>query len=307
VTEDTGTTIKSLSIDTLNLRGAFRPSPVWNVSLSTGLSQIRSEGEEGLGRDVQATVQWKPSDAFDTTLSVQDSDAGQLATFGFINGYGLGYNGNGFSSGTGQSGLLSATKVRSYTLRSTWSPGSEYSFNARGYTRLTEGSFSSNTQTDGVGFDASWLINDHTNLQGSIDTSRTIFTGSPLTSANTVLSGYLDWAPPGPWSWHSGLNFFVSSGAGGFSQTSSSIDAALGYKLSQRQTLGLSLYQTASTGQFAQDDFDLSVAYRYQIWRSVALQASYRFRDVTNKDPLAATGAYRSRGFDVELVFNFGS
>jgi hypothetical protein len=307
VTDGSGTTVKSLSLDTLNLRGAYQPSPVWNLSLSTGLSQVRSEGEEGLGRDVQAALQWKPNQAFDATLSVQDSDAGQLATFGFNNGYGLGYNGNGFSGGTGQSGLLSASKVRAYTLRGTWSPSSALSFNARGYTRLTEGSFSSNTRTDGVGFDASWLLNDHTNLQGSIDTSRTDFIGTPLTSANTVFSGYLDWGPPGPWSWHSGFTFFVSSGASGFDQTSSSLDAALGYRLSERQSLGLNLYQTSSTGQFAQDDFDLSVAYRYQLWRTVALQASYRFRDVVNKDPLATSGAYSSRGFDVELVFNFGS
>jgi hypothetical protein len=176
----------------------------------------------------------------------------------------------------------------------------------RTFVREAQGSFSSNTRTVGVGFDANWALSDALNLQAGIDSSRTDFLGTPLSSASTILSAYLDGSPRGPWSYRLGYNVLVSSG-GLFSQNATNLDGALGFRLSSRQTLSFVAYSNFSSGQFGQDDLDLSLNYRYQIWKSVALQGSYRFRDVVNKDPLAASGAYRSRGFDIELVFNFGS
>jgi hypothetical protein len=298
---------ENVSLDTLALRTEFRPSDIWTMSLSTGLSQVKREAESGTGRDIQGQLRWKPDDKFEISAIVQDSDAGQLATLGqFSNGYGQGYGGSGFSSGTGGSSLTSASSVKSYRLQGLWAPYSGLSLGGRVYTRETSGSFSSNTRTTGFGVDASWAVNNWMSLQTSLDTSRTEFIGTPTSSASTVLSTYLDGAPPGPWSWHVGYNLLLSGG-GLFSQNSVTFDAALGHRLGKRQTLGFSVYSTSSTGQFGQDDFDVSLNYRYQLWRSLALQASYRFRDVVNKDPLAAGGAYRSSGFDLELVFNFGS
>ena len=302
-----GTTVQDVSLDTLSLNTDFTPSDEWTLGLNTGLSSVKSAGESGLGRDIQANARWKPNSAFEAAFIAQDSDAGAIATLGqFSNGYGYGYGGNGFSSGVGASGLTSASRVRSYRVQGLWTPYSGLSLGARAYTRETAGSFSSNTRTEGVGLDASWAVTDWMNLQTSVESSRTQFLSSPISSSSTVFSAYLDGAPPGPWSWHLGYNQLLTEG-GLFTQNSLSFDGSLGFRLSERQALALVLYSTFSTGQFAQDDFDLSLNYRYQIWRNVALQASYRFRDVVNKDPLATTGAYRSSGFDLELVFDFGS
>jgi hypothetical protein len=307
VNSGSGATLQNVSLNTIQLNTDFRPSDRWTMSLNTGLSQVRTDDEDGLGRDIQGSLRWKPDDRFEASFIMQDSDAGQLATLGqFSNGYGSGYGGSGFSSGTGSSALTSASNVRQYRLQGLWSPYSGLSLGARAYTRESSGSFSSNTRTTGVGLDASWAVTNFMNLQTSIDTSRTEFLGTPTTSASTVLSAYLDGAPPGPWSWHLGYNLLVSGG-GLFEQTSTSFDGALGFRLSKRQALSLTLYSTSGTGQFAQEDFDFALAYRYQIWRSMALQGSYRFRNVDNLDPLVTSGAYRSSGFDLELVFNFGS
>ncbi len=307
VTGSAGTTVQNVALNSLQLNTDYRPSDRWTMSLNTGLSQVRTEEDEGLGRDIQGTLRWKSDEAFEASFILQDSDAGQIATLGqFSNGYGYGYGGSGFSSGTGNSSLTSASKVRQYRLQGTWTPYSGLALGARGYTRETSGSFSSNTRTSGFGLDASWAVTNYMSLQTSIDTSRTDFLDSPASSASTVFSAYMDGAPPGPWSWHLGYNLLLSGG-GLFEQTSTTFDGAIGFRLSPRQSLSLGLYSTMGTGQFAQDDFDFSLNYRYQIWRSLALQGSYRFRDVVNMDPLATTGAYRSSGFDLELVFNFGS
>ena len=307
VTDGSSTTIKKLSLETMALRTTYRSSNEWTMSLSTGLSQVKSGGEQGLGRDVQATLRWRPNDKLDWSFIAQDSDAGKVAALGFINGYGLGYNGNGFSNGTGLSGLTSASKVRSYTLRGTWDPSGSLSLGARAYTRETAGSFSSNARTDGVGFDTNWQLNGEMSLQGSVDASKTTFLSSPTESTNLVLSTFFNWAPRGPWSYSLGLNQFVSNGSSGFGQNSFTLDTILGYRLTTRQLLSVALYSNRGNGALAQDDTDVSLNYTYQVWRSLGVQASYRLRDVVNKDPLSTSGAYTSRGFDIGLVFNFGS
>ena len=225
----------------------------------------------------------------------------------FSNGYGLGYSGNGFSSGIGASGLTSASKVRAITSRTNYSAGPELNLGLRAYQRETSGSFSSNTRTVGVGLDTGWNINDSISLQTSFDTSRTDFLGTSFSTANSVVSAFVDGAPRGPWSWHLGYSLLFSGGGAQFNQNSTSYDASLGYRLTERQSLSALLYATDSTGQFAQNDVDISMNYQYRIWRSVALQGSYRIRRVRNLDPLVSSGAYRSSGFDIELVFNFGS
>lgn len=308
VTDENGTTQQSISLDSLTLRSAYVPSPEWAFNLSTGLSQVRTSSKQGTGHDVQASVRWQPNNLFDTSFIVQDSDAGQIATLGaFANGYGLGYGGNGFSGGVGTTSLISASKVRAYTVRSSWAPYSGLSLSGRTFLRETQGSFSSNTRTTGVGLDVNWAVNNELNVQTSIDSSKIEFINSPLASTSTVFSAYVDGSPAGPWSYHVGYNFLVSQGGSFSGQTSTNLDGSVGYRISPRQTLSFGAYTNLSSGIFGQDDTDLSINYRYQIWRSVALQGSYRWRDVINKDPLTTTGAYRSRGFDIELVFNFGS
>ncbi|MCH7945103.1 MAG: hypothetical protein IIC73_03695, partial [Armatimonadetes bacterium] len=308
LTGSAGTERRSVSLDSIALRTAYRPSKVWSFNINTSLSQVRSGGESGLGRDIQAALQWRPSDRLNANLDVQDSDAGKLATLGQFNtGYGSGFDGNGFSGGAGSTGLISASKVRSYRLRASYSSSDALTFGARAYLRQTSGSFSSNTETTGFGFDADWLINPYTSIQTSIDTSRTQFLGSPLHTANTVISAFLDGNPAGPWSWHTGLSTLLSGGSGVFGQDSTTIDTSIGFRIGDRQSLSLLVYSSTSTGAISQDDLDISLNYQYRIWRSMALQLAYRARTVTNRDPLLSSGAYTSRGFDIELVFNFGS
>lgn len=302
------TEIVGVGLDTVSLKTSYLPTTAFSLNLSAGMSHVQKENESGTGRDIQFGLNWRPTGPLSGSLTYQESDAGQVATLGqFSSGFGNGFGGNGFSGGTGGSPLTSAAKVRSLTAKSSWSPTDGISVGVRAYSRETQGSFSSNTRTKGLAVDSSWTLTPYMSLQASIDSSRTEFVGTSVATANTVVSAYLDGAPPGRWSWHAGINQLFSGGGSAFDQESRSLDASVGYRLSDKHSFSIALYDTSSTGQFAQNDSDLSVNYQYRIWRSLALQGSYRIRRVENLDPAATTGAYRSNGFDLELVFNFGS
>jgi len=98
----------------------------------------------------------------------------------------------------------------------------------------------------------------------------------------------------------------LSGGSSTFKQDSHAYEASLSYRVARRQaiTFGLSLGNTR--GYYPQNDLSWSLVYQYQILENLALNAGYRLRDVSNRDPNLTSGAYRSAGFDLELAFNFG-
>ena len=60
------------------------------------------------------------------------------------------------------------------------------------------------------------------------------------------------------------------------------------------------------SGYLPQETRNLSLTYQYQIWKSLAFNIGYRIIDVINRDSTLSSGGYGSRGFDIELQFNFG-
>ena len=306
---------QSAEIFGLNLRTAYEAgrsdrSEVWTVAMNTGFSNVRSKGSNGLGRDILATLQYRKNKDgqlfWGVNFDFQDSDAGGIAALsGFSNGYGAGFNGNGFSGGVGDSSFTSASEVQRYRLRAQYVPSARLALNAYGYTQRSQGSYSSNTLTSGAGIDVSYDLGRQNFVTANLDLSRTRFVDSPLRSVSTTLHVAFDGAPSRLWSYSVIYGLLLSGGSGTFGQNSASVDAAIGYRLAPRQSLALSVRAGNTTGYLAQIESDIGLTYRYQIWKSLALQFAYRVRNVRNSDPFISTGAYSSRGFDIDLVFDF--
>ena len=316
VSEDGGGAREQAAVNSLDLRTTYDASSangnrVWQAALSTGLSQVSTDDESGLGRDIVGSLTYKQQKEYNTILTAaleyQDSDAGKVATLSqFTSGFGIGFNGNGFSGGAGNTGLTSTAKLQRLRFRSSYYPSERLSLNGYAYTQRSEGSFSSNSRTNGVGLDVSADFGQSLFASAGLNWSQTRFVGSPARSNTTSLNFSLDGTPPGNFSYSAILSLLLSGGNGSFGQNAVNFDAALNYRLANRHSLSFTVLSGQTSGYLPQDTLDLSLAYQYRIWQSVALQVGYRFRDIQNRDPLASSGAYKSSGFDVELVFNFG-
>jgi hypothetical protein len=142
-------------------------------------------------------------------------------------------------------------------------------------------------------------------LSASINQSETDFIDSSARSDALSYIVYLSGSPKGPWAYSIGLNGLATGGSGDFQQDGIGVDANLSYRLDPKQALRFLFHKGRTVGYLGQDEFLASIAYEYSIFRNVALVGSYKVREVRNLDPKATSGAYKSSGFDLELVFRF--
>ncbi len=302
-----GTTAeRKINLETLGYRITYGASDAWQMNMNTSLSRIVTGGDSSIGRDLSFGIQYRPSDKFETRLDMADSDAGRLATLGFLGGYGSGYNGNGFSSGADESVFTGATDARTVALSSSFTPREGLSFTGNTNYYKSSGGVSTNTETVGYGLGVNWDISKYVNLYSTYDTSTTTFLDSTLRSSATNVSFYLDGRPKGPWRFNGGLSFLISGGNSQYNQNMTRYEASLTYKLAQRHSLIFSMDNGRLSGYLPQETRNTSLTYQYQIWRSLALNIGYRTIDVVNRDPSLTSGQYSSRGLDIELQFNFG-
>lgn len=300
-------TNRKIKLNTVELRGTYAPRLDFSMNLSTSFSHIDAGDETGQGRDIQFGARWAPNDRFNITANYTDSDAGEISTLGALDGgYGLGYNGNGFSGGIGTSPLLGVSNLKRATVTSQWQPWDRLSVNVGATAYETRGSVSSNTRTQSIFLSADFDWNDYSRFSGGISSDRTEYLSSDFRSNATNWYIAVDGAPPGRFSYSLTMSGLLTGGNSSFSQDSNAIDVRANYLLADRHSLGFNYSTGAITGYYPQDTTDWSLTYQYKIWESLALNISYRVRDVINTDPLISSGAYSSRGFDIELAFNFG-
>lgn len=295
-----------VGLQTLNFRNTYRAHEDWNFNLNTSLSRISSQGKSGIGRDILFGVNYQPDADFSTRLEIADSESGPLSTLGqFNSGYGFGYDGNGFSGGATGGFSAGASDARIVNLSTIWAPNQRLALNGNvGYVR-SSGSVSSNTETKMFSFGANYDLGKSNRVSGSIDYSKTDYIDSPFSSSATNISFFLD-GSPGRFSYNIGLSSLLAGGNSTFKQDALNYEVLLSYQLASRHNLSFLARNGRTTGYYPQDDNELALTYQYRIWKSLALNFSYRIRDVVNRDPILSTGGYRSRGFDIELAFNFG-
>lgn len=291
---------------TSRLTASYDPSQIWRFTLGGSLSAIRSQGLSGTGTDLSLSANYNPTENFSTRLSYSQSDAGRLPNLsGFLNGFGAGFDGNGFSAGAGSSFGTGATNGRNLSLFTSWSPADRLSLRGNATLFRSSGNFSANAETTALSGGLDWDLGSGHLLTGDLAFSNTRYIGANLTSSATTLAGALSGAF-GKLDYRAAGTILLTGGSGQFQQDSIAFDLSLRYPLAPRHNLTLFAASGQTSRYLPQNDFDLNLTYQYQIWSTLALNVRYRFRDVANRDNTFASGAYRSNALDFELAFNFG-
>ncbi|RYG45280.1 hypothetical protein EON79_13015 [bacterium] len=283
-----------------------------------GISRISTLKGDGTGRDAQIGLNYRPNERWTVSAVRIDSDSGQTATLsGFSSGYGVGYGGNGFSGGAFGDVLASgASSLQSNQLSADFRASDRLSLTGRAYSSRSAGDLSSNADTQGYGLAVNYDLGRFTNLAFSLDRSSTRFLGDASQGTGLSFTGRTEstsyslsfvGAPKGRMTYSIGATGYTSGGASGFSGQQSTLwDANLGYRLNGRQRVSFAYTQGLSRGYYGQNESLASAAYEYRLWGNIALRGIYRWRNVANLNATSALGAYRSRGLDLELSFDFG-
>jgi hypothetical protein len=278
-----------------------------SVTGNMSLLDISAAGQKGVGRDYDLNIGWSPSNKLRVSTTYAMSDSGSLVTLQkYSSGYGNGYDGNAYTGGLDGAGFASITNLRRWFTTVQYSPTSRLSMTADYRTQRSSGSVSSNSNTSGYGINMAYELGGGNRANLSYDRSLTTFIDSPQTSGIIAYSAYLQGQPPGRLTYSLGWNQFSAIGNSTTKQDNGSLFAELGYFLGGRHRINLNLNDARTSGYLPQSNSDFGVTYTYQIWRNLGLNASYRWRKVSNRDASFTSGAYRASGFDVELSFDFG-
>lgn len=294
------------SVDSFTLRNTYLSSATLQSSLDLSLSNVRAGDESGTGRSITFRTRYFPNSDFSAVVSYSDSDTGGVSSLsGFSGGYGFGYGGNGFSNGADTT-IVGASTGRRFAISADARLSERLSGSGTASIYRTAGSVSSNSETKQVGGLVSFDMGKGFRLEANADFSRTQFLDLPQTSSSSTVGLFLDAAPPGRFNFRLGVFRLLTGGGGQFGQDNASYEAAMGYRLADRHQLIFNWNNSRTTGYYPQEDTESALTYRYQIWKSLAFNASYRFHDVMNLDPSNSSGAYQAKGFHFELGFNFG-
>lgn len=299
-------TKRKLNLQSLDYHMNYRSSAALTFDFGASVSRVATPGESSMGRDLSLNIDFRPYDGLTVRSTIADSDAGQLATLGFINGNGFGYGGNGFTGGTDQSNFSGVSNSRVLRTDATWAVNDKLTLNGSANYVRSNGGLSANSETTGFGIGANWSLGNAFQLDALLDTSRTSFLDSNIESSASTFGLFATGNPKGNLSFRAGLNALLTGGNSQFNQDSLGYEASLTYRLARRHALTLASDNGRLTGYLPQVTRSTSLTYQYQIWKSLALNVGYRLIDVVNRDPSATSGAYSSRGFDIELEFNFG-
>lgn len=308
---------QSARISGINLvgRAPWEDSP-WSLQFSTGFNAVTANGQSGSGKDITLGLGYlrqRFSEEGDllyprwsARLDYTDSDSGSLASLaGLGSGYGLGYDGNGFSGGSDSTFIGGGLRARQITFSNQVDLSQRFSLYLSAFERESEGNTGSNARTRGANLGGTWDWGRNTLATGTIGVSNTSFFGSPVKSNATTIALGLDSQPDDRLRFSGSLTGLFSSGST-YAQNIWSADARFSYIIAPRHALIGNVRIGKITGYLPQDEQDFSLIYQYQIWESLALNIGYRIQTVASRDPFVSTGAYRSRGFDIELAFNFG-
>lgn len=301
--------IASVALQSFRTGLQWDASKNFRVSSRASLSKIDRDGENSDGSDVSIGAEWQPTDRWNVSTSYINSNSGSISTLGNLNsGAGIGYGGNGFSSGgLGDSINLGNTTLRSFQTQVSHRASDRFNLSLRAYQTGSFGDLSSNSETRAYGAGVEWDLGRQTLFSFSLDQTDTSY-GSGLTNAvkGTSYTVGLSGSPPGRLNFAAILAGALSSGGTSqFGQDSLSYELSMGYRMNDRNRLIFALTNARSSGYYGQLEQIATLGYEYRIFRNIGLQALYRFRDVSNTDATLTSGNYRSRGLDIELTFNF--
>lgn len=302
------TTEGRVTSNSLGLTSKYQAGQGWSFSGKYSLADTQSQAIHGTGTDMNVSLGYHPSKgSFSSDLSFVNSRAGTLAALSqFSNGYGFGYDGGGFSSPVAGSGLTSGpTNAKILNLVSDFRLNSKARLNSHVGTSEMTGNVSSNTQSFGFGTGVQLELGRSTNFSLSLENSRTSYIGSDQRSANTTMDTSLVGSFGRKWSYQLSSSLLLSSG-GNYAQNRWAYDTSISRRISSLERLTFQVQNGRSFGYQPQLDGYVGLSYSRNIFNGIALIGSYRIRNLNYLDGNTNTGGYRSRGFDLELSFDFG-
>ena len=303
-----GSGVTSLGLDTLKLSATYDAGAAWSLGGNVGLSNIHTSEKDGHGNDISFFAGYKPSSRLSVDFNTSQSNSGALAALaGFQNGYGIGYGGNGFSSGVSGSGLAGSagTDYRSTTLEVTYQLTPKINLSSHLMAGRSSGSVSANSESRAMSLDVDWDMGKGNTTGLSVSRSHTAFLQTDNKSDATTLDWFVVGNPQGLWSYRLGLNTLITGGQTLYGQNSFGVDGSLSRRINPHQNLGFAFHTGRTTGYLPQSDSFFTAFHEYQLYQNIALRTSYTWRKLLNNDPTITTGAYQAHGLDLQLTFDF--
>jgi hypothetical protein len=285
-------------------------------------------------RDYSVDASWRPLSSLSLTYRWRDSDSGARnlgasdfrsrqpdnpfpPTSGFpTNPWGVGFNGNGFSSGAplfsgytyfGVSGKGQDLEVR-------WTPLDTLSIDLQWSQNRSLGDFQTNSAQESLSVGVSYLPREWLAISASWSRQEVQFLTAQGNSSNEFLTLAVDIGPLRRWTVN--LNFYAmktrsilgegfQGGQGDFSQEPVGFSARIAYDIGRNQNLFADFQRTNLRGYLPSRDTLFNIGYEYRITRNWAFVLSYRFREQLNLDPQYSQYSYRARSLDASMNFIF--
>ena len=298
----------SLTSNSIGLSAKYPAGRGWFLGGKYDIADTRSESIHGLGTDQNLSIGYHPATGwFSSDLNYSLSRSGTIAALSqFSNGLGFGYDGGGFSSSPTGTGFTNGpTDSRILSLVSEFKLGSRSRLDTHITSADQSGSVSSNTKTIAFGAGFQTELGRSSNLAIALENNNTSYIGSTQSSRNTTLETALNGSFGPKWSYQISTSMLLASG-GDYSQNRWAYDSSFSRRLSSVERLTLQVQSGRSFGYQPQTDGFIGLSYAKNIFSGIALVGSYRIRNLNYLDGNTSTGGYHSRGFDVELSFDFG-
>jgi hypothetical protein len=316
----------SYNILSTRLGAEWKLNDRFSISGVAALSRIGETARTSRARDTSLNLNWTPWSSLTVRYSWRDNDSGSFqlsnmnplqTTSGFQNGWGAGYNGNGFSSGApsfGSGFSTLGTQGKGQTLSVNWTPTDNFSIDAQLSLQRSAGDFQTNSSMRGMNLNANFSPWEWLSLNTGWSRQEVQFLSSEGRSDNDYLYASVEVGPLKRWSLTLGffqmtsssvLSSDLSGSPGQYSQNPSGLSALLNYQLAARQKLFLDWQGSQIKGYLASREYKLEMGYQYDITSYLALVISYRIREQRNLDPEFSQYSYRARSLDAQLQLQF--
>lgn len=330
------------NIQSLRTQLDWTPDPRWTIRASAARSDTRQTQTSGGrtstlrtdARDYTLDVNWRPNDTLGINYRWRDSNSGGLSTpstlprsrqfggtplpnFGIpTNPWGVGFDGNGFSSGAPLYSGYTYYGVRGkgQDLSIQWTPRPNLSLDMQWSESRSVGDFQTNSAQESLTIGASYLPFSWLTLSASWSKQDVRFLTATGTSSNEFLTLSTDIGPLGRFTIN--LNYYAmktrsvlgegfQGGQGAFVQEPVGVSARITYAIGRSQNLFAEFQRTDLKGYQPSRDTLFAIGYEYRLTRNLSLVAGYRFREQLNLDPQYSQFSYRARSLDVNLNWMF--
>ncbi|MCS7300949.1 MAG: hypothetical protein NZ556_05275 [Fimbriimonadales bacterium] len=308
------------------------------VRASAGSSDIRQRGgtrdTASRSRDYSIDVSWRPQERLSVNYRWRDSDSGSLDISAIAprsrqagnpsipfpnfpsNPWGVGFDGNGFSSGAPAFSGYTYYGVRGkgQDLSIQWTPLDALSIDVQWSQNRSLGDFQTNSAQESLSVGASYTPLDWLALSVSWSRQEVRFLTATGSSRNEFLTLAADIGPLRRWTINLGFYLMQTrsvfgegfqGGQGSFAQEPVGFSARVAYDVGRNQSLFAEFQRTDIRGYLPTRDMAFNIGYEYRITRNWSLVLSYRLREQLNLDPQYSQFSYRARSLDATMNWMF--